>query len=42
MVMRADELTFAEVEFGAILMREKIAPIRQVMSSFNVYVYGIV
>jgi len=42
MVMRADELTFAEVKFGAILMREKIAPIRQAMSSFTVHVYGIV
>ena len=42
MVMRADELTFAEVELGAILTREKIVPIRQAMSCFTVYVYGIV
>ena len=42
MVMRAGDLTFAEVEFGAILMQEKIAPIRQAMSCFTVYVYGII
>ena len=42
MVMRANELTFAEVEIGAILMRQEIAPIRQAMPCFTVYVYGIV
>ena len=36
--MRADELTFAEVEFGAIPIRGQIAAVRQTLSCFR-FVY---